>query len=73
MAYGVFHKLKLILSRFMVCRTLSKNRKELEVKLWKKRKEVVNVGGCVRELSDEVKVKENFHAFEKKRLSLLLL
>ena len=44
-ADGVFHKLKLILSRFVVCRTLSKNRKELEVKLLKKRKEVVNVGG----------------------------
>ena len=26
---------------------------------------------CKRELSDEVKVKENFHAFEKKRVSLL--
>ena len=28
---------------------------------------------CQRELSDEGKVKENFHAFEKKRVSLLLL
>ena len=43
---GVFHKLyKLILSPFVVCRTLSKNLKELEVKLLKERKEVVNVGG----------------------------
>ena len=43
---GVFHKLyKFILSPFVVCRTLSKNLKELEVRLLKERKEVVNVGG----------------------------
>ena len=64
-AYGVFHKLlKLILSRFVVFRTLFKNRKELEVKLLKKRKRSGQRWRlrCQREFSDEVKVTENSQA-----------
>ena len=59
-AYGVFHRLlKLFLSRFVVFRTLFKNRKELEVKLLKKRKRSGQRWRlrCQREFSDKVKVR----------------